>query len=140
MYTLICMYIFVCCLLNSQLSGSDSEEEHDIDPSIHDNPMYTSLPSSHGNNDGKDHGDDDKVDDMTVTAKGRFIVPTSTMPHIRRSIDLVGVSQFSLDCGDDEIQSTGVCEEDDKEVMQPSQDDLSTSSLPGMPIKVSPIS
>ena len=102
--------------------------------------MYTSLSSSHGNDDGKDHGDDDKVDDMTVTAEGRFIVPTRTMPHIRRSIDLVGVSQFSLDCGDYEMELTGVCEEDDKEVMQPLQDDLSTPSLPGNPIKVSPIS
>ena len=150
-------------LLKSQSSESDSEEEHDIDPSIHDGPAYTSLSSSHGNMNIKDQVVDNKVDDISVTAKGRFIVPTSTLLRIH-SMDAVTVSPFSLDStldnpsgvtglayhvhlestsfelfdnDDDDTQSTGICKEDSKEVMKPSQDDFSTSTLPSMPFKVS---
>ena len=101
---------------------------------------------------------------MFETAKGRFKVPTRTMPRIWHSMDLVGVSPFSLDstpdssglaaalasdhsflesktsemCDDDETQSTGVIKKDGEQVMQPSLDDLSASSLPSMSFKVSP--
>ena len=156
------MYVFVFCLLKYQSSDSDSEEEHDIDPSIY---MYTGLPSSsHGSIEGQDHSIDNKVEDMFETAKGQFKVPTRTMPRIWHSMDLVGVSPFSLDstpdssglaaalasdhsylesktsemCDDDEIQSTGVIKKDGEQVMQPSLDDLSASSLPSMSFKVSP--
>ena len=127
--------------------------------------MYTGLPSSsYGSIEGQDHSIDNKVEDMFETAKGRFKVPTRIMPRIWHSMDLVGVSPFSLDstpdssgltaalasdhsylesktsemCDDDEIQSTGVIKEDGEQVMQPSLDDLSASSLPSMPFKVSP--
>ena len=145
--------------MKSQSSESDSEEEHDIDPSIHDSPMFTSLPSSHSNTDSKDHSVDEKVDDMFITASGRFIAPTSTLPRMRRSMNSVGVSPLllsstpdspsvsaALACkrfrlvskstevySDDETQSTGA---DDEEAMLHTQDDLSTSSLPCTPLKV----
>ena len=149
--------------MKSQSSESDSEEEHDIDPSIHDSPMYTSLPSSHVNTDIKDQSVDNNVDDMFVTASGRFIAPTSTLPRIRRSLNLFEMSPLSLSStpdspsvsaalarkrfrlvsksfeahSDEEMESIGVIKEDGEEVMQPSLDDLSTSSLPNTPLKVS---
>ena len=122
--------------------------------------MFTSLPSSHGNTDSKDQDVDDKTDDMSVAAnlKRRFVVPTGTLLRIRDSMDSVGVSpwDFTLDdpsnaaalasdhfhlesksFDDDDTKSTGVCKEDGEEVTQPSQDDLSTSTLPIMLFKVS---
>ena len=125
--------------------------------------MFASLPCSHSNVDDKDHSVDDKVDDMFVTASGRFIAPTSTLPRMRRSMNSVGVSPLLLSstpdspsvsaalarkrfrlvskstevCSDDETQSTGAYKEDDEEVMLHTQDDLSTSSLPCTPLKVS---
>lgn len=154
-------------MLNLESSESDSEEEYDIDPSIYDSPMFINLPCSHGNTHGKDHSVEfvaKKADDMFVTARGRFIVPTSTLPHIKHSMDLVRVSPLPLGsttdspsttaaltsdyfylkpktvemCGDNEKQSVGVCKEDDEEVMEPSsQDDISTSRVPSLPFKVS---
>ena len=154
-------------MLNLESSESDSEEEYDIDPSIYDSPMFINLPSSHGNTHGKDHSVESvnkKADDMFITARGRFIVPTSTLPHIKYSMDLVRVSPLALGsttdspnataaftsdyfylkpktfemCSDNEKQSVGVCKEDNEEVMEPSsQDDMSTSSVPSLPFKVS---
>ena len=166
MYIYITVLLFLQSfnLLRSESSESDSEEEHDIDISFHDNPMCTSLPSSHGDMDIKDHTIDNKVDDMFVAARGRFIVPTSTLPHIRHSMDLVKVLSFSFDSTPDspnvdtalasihfhlesnsfevsnseEMESTGVCKEDGEVVMQLSLDDVSTSSLPSVPLKVNP--
>ena len=161
MYITVLLFLQSFNLLKSESSESDSEEEHDIDISIHDNSMYTSLPSSH---DDMDHTIDNKVDDMFVAARGRFIVPTSTLPHIRHSMDLVKVSSFSFDSTPDnptvdtalasihfhleynsfevsnnqETESTGVCKEDGEIVMQLSLDDVSTSSLSSVPLKVSP--
>ena len=164
MYITVLLFLQSFNLLKSESSESDSEEEHDIDISIHDNPMYTSLPSSHDDMDIKDHTIDNKVDDMFVAARGRFIVPTSTLPHIRHSMDLVKVSSFSFDSTPDsptvdtalasihfhfeynsfevsnneEMESTGVCKEDGEIIMQLSLDDVSTSSLPSVPLKVCP--
>ena len=98
---------------------------------------------------------------MFVTASGRFIAPTSTLPRMRRSITLVGKSPYSLDstpdspsvsalarkrfrlvsrsfemCSDDETQSTGAKDDDDEE-MDHCEDFSSPSSLPTTPIKVS---
>ena len=110
----------------------------------------------------QDHSFDNEVDDFSVTANRRFIVPTSTLIRIRHSMDSVEVSPFSLDSTtdspsvaaalagnqfhlesnsfevsmDSEIKSTGVCKEDGKEVTQPALDDLSTSCLPSKPFKV----
>ena len=152
-------------MLNLESSESDSEEENDIDPSIYDSPIFINLPSSHGNTHGKDDSVESvskKADDMFITARGRFIVPTSTLPHIKHSMDLVRVSPLALDsttdsqnstaaltsdyfylkpktfemCSDNEKKSVGVCKEDDKEVMEPSQD---VSSVPSLPFKVSPL-
>ena len=137
-------------LLSSQSSESESEEEYNIDPSVYDSLMHTNLPNSHGNIDGKHHTVDNEVaDDMFVTASGRFIVPTSTLPCIRHSLNSFEVSPFSLSsapdspsvsiatlaskhfylksgsfevCSNDDTQSTGVCKEDGEEVMQPLQD------------------
>ena len=142
---------------SQQSSDTDSEEEHDIDPSIHDSPMYTSLPSSHGNNDDEDV--DKKNSDMFVTASGRFIAPTSTLPRMRRSMTLIGNSPHSLDTTpdspnvsalarkrfrlvaknfelykDDEIQEDYTV--DDIGMLQ-YQDVSTTSSLPASTIKVS---
>ena len=124
--------------------------------------MFTSLPSSHGNMDGKDQGVDNKIGDVSVTAEGRFIVPTSTLDRISSMGSTVTVSPFSWDFtlddssdaaalankyfhleslemfDDDDTQSTEVCKEDGEEVMQHSQHDTSTSSPPSMPFKVSP--
>ena len=124
--------------------------------------MYTNPPSGHGNIVDKDQDVDNKVDDMSVTAKGRFIVPTSTLLRIH-SMDSARVSPFPLDsttdnpsgvaalacshfhfestnfevCDDDDTWSTGVCKEDGEEVMQPSQHDLPTFSIPSVSFKVS---
>ena len=68
--------------VKSQSSESDSEEEHDIDPSIYDIPVYTST-SSHGNKNDKDHLVDKECDNMFITASGHFIAPTSTLPRMR---------------------------------------------------------
>ena len=125
--------------------------------------MYVNLHSSCGNTDSTDHSVDNEVDDMFVTASGRFIVPTSTLPCIRNSLNSVGMSSFSLgstpdspsipaavaskhfhlettnfEMCDDDTQSTEVYKQDGEEVTQPSQHDLSTSGLPSMPCKVSP--
>ena len=83
--------------IKSQSSDTDSEEEHDIDPSVHDSPMYSSLTSSHVNQDDKEEHVEKKDDGMFVTASGRFIAPTSALPRMRRSMTLVGNSPFSLD-------------------------------------------
>ena len=164
MYITVLLFLQSFNLLKSESSENDSEEEHDIDILIHDNPMYTSLSSSHDDMDIKDHTIDIKVDDMFVAARGRFIVPTSTLPHIRHSMDLVKMSSFSFDSTPDsptvdtalasihfhleynsfevsnneEMESTRVCKEDGEIVMQLSLDDVSTSSLSSVPLKVSP--
>ena len=116
--------------------------------------------------DSKDQDVDNKIDDVSVTAKGRFIVPTSTLDRIHSMDSTVTVLPFSWDLtlddssdvttlasdhvhlestsfemfnddDDNDTQSTRVCKEDGEEVTQPSQDDLSTSGLPSMPFKVS---
>ena len=85
-------------LVKSQSSDTDSEEEHDIDPSIHDSPMYnSSLISCHSNKEDKEDHVDDKENDMFVTASGRFIAPTSTLPRMRRSMTMAGKSPYSLE-------------------------------------------
>ena len=142
---------------SQQSSDTDSEEEHDIDPSIHNSPMYSSLTSSRGDNDDKDV--DKKSNDMFVTASGRFIAPTSTLPRMRRSMTLVGNSPHSLDTTpdspsvsalarkrfrlvaknfelykDDEIQKDYPV--DDIGMLQ-YQDVSTTSSLPATTVKVS---
>ena len=101
---------------------------------------------------------------MSVAAnlKDRFVAPTSTLQHIHLMDSAVTVSPFSWDFtledddidatalaskyfhleslemfDDDDTQSTEVRKEDGEEVIQTSQDDLSTSSPPNMPCKVS---
>ena len=145
--------------IKSQSSDTNSEEEHDIDPSVHDSPMYISITSSPGNSDEKDHHVSKKDDDMFVTASGHFIAPTSTLPRMRCSMTLVGNSPYSLDSTpdspsvsalarkrfrlvaksfelykDDELQD-GYCI--DYGGVMPSQDVLTTSSLPPTTVKVS---
>ena len=145
--------------VKSQSSDTDSEEEHDIDPSAHDSPMYTSITSSLGKKDDTDPSHVSEEDnEMFVTASGRFIAPTSTLPRMRRSMTIVGNSPYSLDSTpdspsvsalarkrfhlvaksfelykDDEMQDYSL---DDGAVML-SQEVLTTSSLPAMALKVS---
>ena len=121
--------------------------------------MYTSITSSHGNSDEKDHHVSKTDDHMFVTASGRFIAPTSTLPRMRRSMILVGNSPYSLDSTpdspsvsalarkrfrlvaksfemykDDELQDDYCI---DYGGVMPSQDVLTTSSLPPATVKVS---
>ena len=125
--------------------------------------MYNSLTSCHGDKDDLDCHVDNKVDDMFITASGRFIAPTSTLPRMRRSMTLVGVSPYSAPdspdipalgrkrfrlvsksfelCDDEDKQVTGSDKEDmnedgDSGVKQHYQEFLTTSSLPTTPFKV----
>ena len=121
--------------------------------------MYTSLNSGHGNMDDKDQHVSKKDNDMFVTASGRFIAPTSTLPRMRRSMTLVGNSPYSLDSTPDSpsvsalarkrfrlvAKSFELYKDDEKQVdysvddggVMQSQDVLTTSSLPPTTIKVS---
>ena len=146
--------------VKSQSSDTDSEEEHDIDPSAHDSPMYTTNTSIHGSKDDKDPSHVAKEDnDMFITASGRFIAPTSTLPCMRQSMTMVGNSPYSLDSTPDSPSVSALARKrfhlvaksfelykddkmqggysvDDGAVIL-SQDILTTSSLPPPTVKVS---
>lgn len=126
--------------------------------------MYSSLTTCHSDKDDLDCHVDNKVDDMFITASGRFIAPTSTLPRMRRSMTLVGVSPYSAPdspnipalgrkrfrlvsksfelCNDEEKQVTGSDKEDYYNMDEGDdggvkQEFLTTSSLPTTPFKVS---
>ncbi|XP_065894249.1 uncharacterized protein [Dysidea avara] len=72
-------------------SDTDSEEEHDIDPAIHSSPMYSGLID-------KDNSQQPGAtnEDMFITASGRFIAPSSTLPRMRRSMSVTRSITYSL--------------------------------------------
>ena len=72
-------------------SDTDSEEEHDIDPAIHSSPMYSGLID-------KDNSQQPGAtnEDMFITASGRFIASSSTLPRMRRSMSVTRSITYSL--------------------------------------------
>ena len=144
--------------IHTTSSDTDSEEEHDIDPAIHASPMYSGLT------------DKDKIEqsgatneDMFVTASGRFIASSSTLPRIRRRLSMTRRMSYSLACsapvtpgvlgpaarkrfrllsrkseegqGEGETQSDKEFDED-YVVVNDHEDQLVTTSLPGSPFRV----
>ena len=63
--------------------------------------------------DGKDQGDDNKIANVSVTAEGRFIVPTSTLDRIHSMDSTVTVSPFSWDFILDDSSDAAALDNDD---------------------------